>query len=154
MMKVVGLNGKYYSINLKKFHPKNSKKSSYHLAARSLLKSIFKNLPIYEEVKLPGAVNPAKKSALFLDFFIPSASLAIEVHGRQHFEFTPYFHKSRLGFLESKHRDCCKANWCELNNLDLIILRFDQPVDEWKAIVLQSLGKTTEDDNDGGRKTE
>jgi hypothetical protein len=134
-MEATGLNGKVYRIDLKKFSKKRSKCSSHHSEARRILQDLFNGYLICEEVKLPGCVNPAKRAALFLDFLVPSFDLAIEVHGRQHFEFVPYFHKSKSGFLEHKYRDSCKANWCELNGLVLVVLRFDQTEDDWVKLI-------------------
>jgi len=74
-MKVVGLNGREYNLNLNKYIlKKNDKtvKSKYHMAARKLLHEMFAGYTILEEVKLPGSRDPAKKSTLFLDFFIHS----------------------------------------------------------------------------------
>jgi hypothetical protein len=72
-MKIVGLNGREYNINLNKYIVKKDDKtvkSKYHIAARELLADTFKGYNILEEVKLPGSRCPSKKSALFLDFFI------------------------------------------------------------------------------------
>ena len=55
-MKVVGLNGREYNINLKKYIVKNNDKtvkSKYHMAARELLAEMFKGYTVLEEVKLP-----------------------------------------------------------------------------------------------------
>lgn len=131
-MKVIGLNNKEYNIDFKKYNKARAKCSSYHSSIRHILKELFSGFVICEEVKVPGSLNPAKKAALYLDFFIPTFMLAVEVHGRQHFEYTPFFHKNKLGFLESKHRDRCKEDWCELNNITLVTLRFDESEDEWR----------------------
>ena len=67
-MKVVGLNGREYNLDLKKYmNNDRSKVSKYHSKARDLLHQVFHGYSILEEVKLPGSVNPAKKSVLYLD---------------------------------------------------------------------------------------
>ena len=66
-MKVLGLNGREYNLDLKKYIVRENdtkKKSKYHLAARELLKEIFSGYTILEEVKLPGSRDPVKKSVL------------------------------------------------------------------------------------------
>lgn len=134
-MKVVGLNGREYNINLKKYIVKNNDKivkSKYHVAARNLLAEIFKGYTVLEEVKLPGSRCPSKKSALFLDFFIPNFSLGIEVHGQQHYEFIKFFHKTKAGFLTSCKRDFIKQDWCELNSIDLIVLKYSDSITHWR----------------------
>jgi hypothetical protein len=134
-MKVVGLNGREYNINLKKYIVKRNDKtvkSKYHIAARELLADMFSGYTVLEEVKLPGSRCPSKKSALFLDFFIPSLMLGIEVHGRQHYEFCKFFHKTMAGFLQSNKRDFIKEDWCELNGVELIVLKYSDSIEDWR----------------------
>ena len=65
------------------------KRSKYHVRARNLLKEMYHSYRILEEVKLPGSTLSHRKGVLFLDFLIPQISLAVEVHGQQHYEYTP-----------------------------------------------------------------
>ena len=75
-MKVTGLNGREYNLDLKKYIDNDrSKRSFFHIKARELIKEIFKGYTILEEVKLPGTVKPSKKSVLYLDFLIPNAKI-------------------------------------------------------------------------------
>jgi hypothetical protein len=134
-MKVLGLNGRDYNLDLKKYIVRENdtkKKSKYHLEARRLLKEMFSGYTILEEVKLPGSRDPVKKSVLFLDFFIPNAMLGIEVHGQQHYEFSKFFHKTKAGFLKSVSRDFIKEDWCELNEIQLIVLKYSDRIEEWR----------------------
>lgn len=131
-MKVIGLNDKEYNLNLNNYISQRIQCSYYHKLARELLCDMFKGYNIYEEVKLPGTVNPAKKSVLHIDFLIPNAKLGIEVHGEQHFKYIPYFHKTKEGFLRSKARDRAKAEWCAINNISLVELRWDESVEHWR----------------------
>jgi hypothetical protein len=133
-MKVVGLNNKEYILDIKKYIIKNNdtkKKSRYHILARELLNDMFV-YPVLEEVKLPGSRCPSKKSTLFLDFFIPQIDLAVEVHGKQHYEYCKFFHKTKAGFLTSLKRDSIKEEWCEKNEINLIILKYSDTVEDWR----------------------
>jgi len=69
---------------------------------------------IYEEVRVPV-------EGFVLDFFVPSLRLVIEVDGRQHGEFIPYFHKTKRDFAQQQARDRRKAEWCAKNGFTLII---------------------------------
>ena len=44
----------------------------------------------------------------------------IEVDGRQHFEYTPFFHKSKIAFLRQKEHDIKKNKFCLKNRIPLI----------------------------------
>lgn len=131
-MKVTGLNSREYTLDLKRYTKQRENCSFYHKIARVLLKEMFRGYNIYEEVKLPGSVKPAKKSVLYLDFFIPNAIMAIEVHGEQHFKYVPYFHKSKAGFAQAKKRDLDKKEWCRINEITLVELRWDEDPEYWR----------------------
>ncbi len=134
-MKVKGINGKEYTWNLTGydvFNDDKRKRSKYHIRARLLLKEIFNSYRILEEVKLPGSTELHRKSVLYLDFYIPSIRLGIEVHGEQHYAFCPFFHKSKADFLKGKARDEDKIAWCELNNITLVTLKYTESDDEWR----------------------
>ena len=116
-MKVKGLNGREYNLDTKKYLINHrSKCSFYHLQARALIVQLFHPYQILEEVTLPGSSN--KKSKLALDFMIPPCMMAIEVHGEQHFKYTPFFHKNKVGFAQAKRRDLDKKEWCRIRTFD------------------------------------
>lgn len=134
-MKVKGINGKEYVWNLTKydiFYDDSRKRSRYHIRARNLLKEIYHSYRILEEVKLPGSTALNRKSVLYLDFYIPSIKRAFEVHGEQHYEYFPFFHKSKADFLKAKARDEDKIEWCQLNDIDIVILKFSESDHEWR----------------------
>ena len=132
-MKVTGLNGREYNLDLKKYMKKDRiNRSFYHLQARDIIHDVFLGYNILEEVKLPGSVDPAKKSVLYLDFLIPNANIGVEVHGQQHFKYTPFFHKSKAGFLQAKARDKAKIEWCDINEIELIVLNYDSSQEHWR----------------------
>ena len=132
-MRVVGLNGREYHLDLKKYMNNNRQKvSQYHSRAGEIIRDVFHGHNILEEVKLPGSTNPAKRSVLYLDFFIPSVKIGVEVHGEQHYEYIPFFHKSKAGFLRSQARDRAKAEWCEVNQIELVVLKYDAAGGNWR----------------------
>jgi hypothetical protein len=132
-MKVYGLNGREYKISLNKYLGcGDTGKSKYHILARGLINEIFNGFMVLEEVKLPGIKAPGVKSSLFLDFFIPNMKIGVEIHGEQHYNYIPFFHKTVSGFYDSKKRDALKIEWCELNSLELIELKYSDSISVWK----------------------
>lgn len=126
-MKVKGLDGREYSWNISKHSvaPNSTRsRSELHLEARKLLKVAYPSYSILEELYLPGS------NGLYLDFFVSQLSLAVEVHGRQHFEFVQHFHGNKLAFLNAKKRDNTKKQWLLMNNISLLELRYDE-VEKW-----------------------
>jgi hypothetical protein len=125
-MNVVDLSGRAHKINLYSYTGKPSNnKSQYHLKARKLLKEMFPTHPILEEIHVPG-------ERLFLDFFLPLKRLVVEVHGAQHYELNNHFHANKLEFFKSKTRDSNKIRWCEINNIDIVTLPYDEDLNEWR----------------------
>lgn len=130
-MKIVDLDGNVVAWNLKRntFNQKTTRKrSELHSQARDILHEIFPTLQIFEEVPVP--VKPGK--TLYLDFFIPLRQLAVEVHGQQHFSYTPHFHGNINGFIKQKQNDSVKEQWCQLNEIELISLPYDEDIDGWR----------------------
>ena len=137
-MKIIGLDGKERSWNLSKY--KNSKNSSsprsqYHIKARKLLRDIFPRDKILEEVSLPGSNTDTRKSILFADFFIPNRSLMVEVHGQQHYEYTSFYHKKKINFYKAQARDRDKLEWCCLNDIRVVVLKYSDGLEEWERQV-------------------
>ena len=99
-MKTVGLDGNEFNMTLTGLTAKSSlnNKSSFHLLARNLLKDIYPTLQIIEEV----SIQIRKSETLYMDFFIPLNKKCIEVHGEQHYKFTPFYHRSKIDFLKQQ----------------------------------------------------
>ena len=134
-MKVIGINGREYAWNLTSYSVDANdkrKRSKFHVRARKLLKTIFHSYRILEEVKLPGSTESHRKGVLYLDFYIPQIMMAIEVHGQQHYDYTPFFHKNKADFALAQVKDDDKIRWCELNKIDIIVLRYSDTDEQWR----------------------
>lgn len=136
MVNIIGFDGKTHKFNFSKYRARSQRagKSSHHSLARELIKEVFPLYSLYEEVTLPGSKKPARKSLLYADFFIPDLSIIVEVHGKQHYEFCSFFHKSRMDFLLSQKRDRDKVEWCELNDIKMITLPYNKEK-EWRQML-------------------
>ena len=134
-MKVIGINGREYAWNLTGYNVDANdkrKRSKYHIRAREILKTIFHSYRILEEVKLTGSTPSHRKGVLYLDFYIPQIMLAVEVHGQQHYKYTPFFHKNKADFAIAKAKDEDKIEWCELNKIDIIVLKYSDTDEQWR----------------------
>lgn len=113
-MKVRLLNGSEENINLKKYLCKETcQKSKFQTRIRGQLKKEYPSDNIYEEVYIKG-------EKFYLDFFIPSRRLVVEVQGRQHKFHIKYFHKTKIDFNNQKNRDERKIAWCLCNNFKFV----------------------------------
>lgn len=125
-MNIIDLDGKVFEWKPRgREYLFNSNSSGLHDKARDVLNNRFPTIRILEEVSIP--VRRGK--TLFLDFYIPMKRVAVEVHGSQHFSYSSMFHKTRADFMRQKRNDREKAEWCELNGINLIVLKFDEEKD-------------------------
>jgi len=127
-------NGQTDRIILRNYRMKEISKSDLQHRIGQILKKIFRYDIICEDVYIP-------QEKLYLDFLIPASNLVIEVQGRQHFEFVPYFHKDLVGFNKHQERDRRKLEWCKLNSLKFIEIFVS---DKEQDIINKILGKTHE----------
>ena len=67
---------------------------------------------------------------LRLDIYVPAYELAIEYHGRQHFEWVPFFHEDPADFQLAVARDQRKADLCKKLGITLVVFRYNDSLDE------------------------
>jgi|TARA_R100000278_G_C5464956_1_gene162300 hypothetical protein len=129
-MNVTDLDGNVSKWNLSGYIAKGSmsNKSSLHLKARDLIKDCHPTLQVLEEVP----ITPRRSETLYLDFYLPLLKTCIEVHGEQHYKFVAFYHTNKLGFFKHKKRDQAKKDWCELNDISIIELSYEEELEEWK----------------------
>ena len=130
-MKVKDLDLNEYNLKLGGYvvkGPELRPRSQYHVNAREILKELFPTSQILEEV--PIKLRATQHA--FLDFFINQFKIVIEVHGQQHYKFTPLFHSSAQDFVKQKKRDADIIEWCAVNNFTYIELKFDESIETWK----------------------
>ena len=138
-MKVTGFDGREHALTFKRFrgNSRRDNKSSHHIRARELLSELFPYQRIYEEVTLPGS-KTISTGLLYADFLIPNKYIIVEVHGKQHYEYCPHFHKTKADFMKSRKRDKKKIEWCELNDFTIIVLPYNKE-EQWKNLIIGSL---------------
>lgn len=133
-MKVVDLSGRQVKWNLTGYQVAENDtrpRSQGHLAIRALLKKLFPLDVVLEEVSVPN-------EQLFIDFFLPSRRLAIEINGVQHDQFVPFFHKTKPKFFKAQNNDRRKAAFCQANNIKLITLSDQDNESIWMKLIINS----------------
>jgi hypothetical protein len=128
MSKVKDTKGRFHSWNLTGHTVADNNtrpRSEIHLKTRELLKVLYPLDTVLEEVPIPG-------ESLFADFYLPLRKKIIEVHGEQHYRYISHFHNNLQGFKDSKERDARKANWCAINNITLIVLKYNEE-EKWAS---------------------
>jgi hypothetical protein len=110
-------------------------KSSLHLQARELIKVTYPTMQMLEEV----TIYPRRSEVSYLDFYIPLIKTCIEVHGEQHYKFTPFYHSNMMAFFKGQKKDRDKKEWCVLNNIKYIELPYNM-TENWKEMIHEQNG--------------
>ena len=112
------------------------------------------NMEVEREYPADALVSENSNSKLRLDVFISdqgdSGRLAIEYHGRQHYELVEHFHKTKKEFLAAQKRDQLKKKILEEAGVRLVEIKYSSWAGE-VAYVLDILNRhfelsVTEDD--------
>jgi very-short-patch-repair endonuclease len=136
-MLVNGLDGKEHKWVPKTKPKKNA--SKLHISAREMLKELFPMECVMEEVNLPGTKVAGTSKVLTADFYIPNYNLMIEVHGEQHYKYTPHFHSNKLSYAAALRRDRTKKEWCLVNNIKIVELPYDESAECWKRKITDNI---------------
>ena len=51
------------------------------------------------------------------------------------YEFNEFYHKTKQGFQKAKARDRDKIRWCDLNEIEIVVLSHEGEDDEWKKSI-------------------
>lgn len=116
------------------------KDSRLEVATRQALKEIF-NRP-FNKCRPDFLRNPVTKNFnMEIDCFDEELRLGIEVQGRQHYEFVPYFHKTKADFQNQQYRDELKRRMCKDNRIVLIEVPYTVKEKDVKFFLLSELKK-------------
>ena len=76
---------------------------------------------------------------LELDCYNENLKLAVEYNGKQHYEFSPFFHKNKEHFLNQKYRDDMKKRICKEHNITLIEVPYTVPEKQIESFLKKQL---------------
>ena len=89
-------------------------RSKIQFQAKQFLKKHWINHIVFEEFPVAG-------TKLSLDFYNANKKIAVEVQGKQHTKYVPFFHGSnKFNYLKQLKRDRDKLKFCEINNIQLV----------------------------------
>ena len=82
----------------------------------------------FDRVRPDWLRNPmhTERRNLELDCYNEELKLAVEYNGRQHYFYTPKFHKSRQDFHYTQLKDKIKKELCHLHGIRLIVVPFNE----------------------------
>jgi len=107
------------------FRPDRQQCSGMHRKVRDILRDIFPGFTVGEEVSMDAVVD-GRPTKLFVDLVVKEMRVAVECHGRQHYQYTPHFHHTMDGFRAHQRRDQAKADAIRRAGYSLVVIRYDE----------------------------
>lgn len=85
--------------------------------------------------------NVVSNKKLELDCYNEKLKIAVEYNGKQHYEYTPYFHKNKESFYNLRYRDEMKKKLCQENNVFLITVPYYIDLQDISKFISNELSK-------------
>lgn len=106
-------------------HTRRANASALHKKTFAVLRELFPDFTVTEEESLEVEVA-GRKTTVFVDLMVRELNLAIECHGRQHFEYVEHFHGTQTAFRVAQQRDEAKAKAIIGSGKSYLVVRFDE----------------------------
>ena len=101
--------------------------SNFQKSVKDLLYYFWGADVVFEELPVIG-------TRLTLDFYNSNKKIALEVDGKQHYQYNKFFHRGNRGnFLDQIRRDEQKEEFCEWN--EIVLVRILEEEDLTKELV-------------------
>jgi len=145
--KIKGNKGKYsksYYLDTKSqlnsYKKPKKKDSSGEIECRRVLEELYnkkfdKIRPGFLRNDITGGNN------LEIDCYNDSMKLGIEYNGQQHYNYIPFFHRTKDTFYNQKYRDDMKRRLCKENNITLIEVPYTIKTKDIKNYLITELKK-------------
>lgn len=92
---------------------------------------LFNGYRVLENHRPVWMTNEDTGIPLEIDIYLPDFKIGIEVQGRQHIEYVPYFHKTFADFEYQQKRDLIKKELCVKNNIHLYEIFSESDIDNF-----------------------
>lgn len=97
-------------------------RSKIQFSVKKILQELWEEHVVFEEFPVVG-------SKMTLDFYNATKKIAIEVQGKQHTKYTPFFHgKNKINYISQLRRDHQKREFCEKNDIKLVEIYYDDEI--------------------------
>lgn len=111
-------------------------------ACYAAMGNIFRVVPQTKVRNLEALRNPLTGHILELDVYVPQFNVACEYHGRQHYEYVPFFHRKGHIELEYQHwKDKFKLEQCDKMGVFLVTVPYIVKTGDIEAFIRNELIK-------------
>lgn len=89
-------------------------RSKIQFRVKKILEKLWASHVVFEEFPVAG-------TKMTLDFYNANKKIAIEVQGKQHVKYTPFFHgENKANYISQLRRDHQKREYCDKNSIRLV----------------------------------
>lgn len=113
--------------------------SSGETKCREYLEEIFDRS--FDKIRPDWLNNPVTNCNLELDCYNDELKLALEYNGKQHYDFIPFFHKTKQNYQAQLYRDVIKRLTCEKMGIKLIEVPYTISLDSLPDFIDQAVKK-------------
>jgi hypothetical protein len=117
----------------------NGKESKGEAECRRVMEKIF-NKP-FTKIRPEWLLNPVTGKNLEIDIYNDDLKIGVEYSGRQHYHFTPFFHKTKETFTMQQYRDEMKKGKCKEKGILLIEVPYNVDIEMIEKFLVQELKK-------------
>ena len=93
----------------------------------------------FEKTRPSFLRNDVTNSNLELDCYNDELRLAVEYNGEQHYNYVPYFHRTKDAFYNLKYRDDIKRRLCDENGVRLVIVPYTVDIDNIERYIREAI---------------
>lgn len=94
----------------------------------------------FNKVRMDHMKNPITNANLELDCYNDDLKLAVEYHGKQHYEYSHFLHGgNKERFRNQQYRDYVKKDLCQKNGISLIEVPYTVTIDKIKNFLANQL---------------
>ena len=117
------------------------KESRGEIECKRVLEKMFRKPFVKERPNFLHNPVTGGSNNLEIDCFNRELRLGVEYNGRQHYEYTPFFHKNKEAFQNQKYRDEMKRVKCKENGIILIEVPYTVEIDGIEPYLVKKLRK-------------
>jgi len=119
------IHGEFYQTPPNHLHGNGCPKCKESKGEKEIRRYLIKNNIKFESQK--RFQNCKNKTYLPFDFYLPDLNICIEYNGEQHYKYNNHFGGKNI-FKKQQKRDEIKNNFCENNNINLLIIKYNENV--------------------------
>ena len=132
-----GHNKTEHKTNVNMNQPSKNKESRGETECRRVLESIFSKP--FPNSRPSFMKNSVTGSNLEIDCYNDELNLGCEYHGKQHYEYVPYFHKDKQHFYNQRYRDEETKRLCSQNGVSLIEVPYTVKIGDIETYIRKRL---------------